>query len=146
MTPSPAKPSVNEDVLEQLDALMFAYRGEMHRAMREAGLPINPMEVRVLLHVAHHPGCTASELARHSGRDKAQVTRLLQQLEQAALIRREADAGDRRVQRLFLSEAGERTHRQLAGERKAIGRRLLGALDAEEQAQLGRLLARLRLE
>lgn len=141
---APTKPYVDEDVLEQLNALMFAYRGEMHRAMREAGLPIKPMEVRVLLHVATHPGCTAGDLARHSGRDKAQVTRLLQQLEQAGLMRRNADAQDRRVQRLFVTEAGERTHRQLSAERDAIGRRFLGALSADEQAQLGRLLARLR--
>lgn len=132
------------DVLEQLHALMFAFRGELQRLGREAQAPVNPMEVRALLHVAHHPGTTASDLVRHSGRDKAQVTRLIQQLEQAGLLRREADAADRRQQRLYATEAGEQLHRELRQRRDALGRRLLAVLSADEQVQLGQLLARLR--
>jgi DNA-binding MarR family transcriptional regulator len=132
------------DVLEQLDALLFTFRGEMHRAMREADLPISPMELRVLLHVAHHPGCTAGDLGRHSGRDKGQLTRVIQHLEQEGLLRREAHALDRRAQCLFATEAGEALHARMRAQRRAIARSLLDGLDADEQAQLAVLLGRMR--
>lgn len=133
-----------DEVVEQLDALLFAFRGEMHRAMREAELPVSPMEVRVLLHVAHHPGCTAGDLARHSGRDKGQLTRLIQHLEEEGLLRREAHAEDRRAQCLFATEAGEALHARMRAERRALARGLLDKLDAQEQAQLAGLLGKLR--
>lgn len=144
MSASRPSPSVNEDVLEQLSALMFAFRSEMRREMQAAGHAFNGMEVRMFMRIAAHPGSAASDLVRDSGRDKAQVTRLIQQLEQAGLVRREPDAEDRRVQRLFVTEQGEQLHRELRRQRKAVARRLLGNLDEAEQAQLGRLLARMR--
>jgi DNA-binding MarR family transcriptional regulator len=133
-----------DDVVDQLDALLFAFRGEMHRVMREAELPVSPMELRVLLHVARQPGCTAGDLARHSGRDKGQLTRLIQNLEQEGLIRREAHAEDRRAQCLFTTEAGEAVHARMRSERRALARSLLSRLDAAEQAQLAQLLGKLK--
>lgn len=133
-----------DEVVDQLDALLFAFRGEMHRAMREAELPVSPMELRVLLHVARHPGCTAGDLARHSGRDKGQLTRLIQRLEEEGLLRREAHAEDRRAQCLFTTEAGEAVHARMRAERRALARRLLSSLDTQEQAQLAGLLGKLR--
>lgn len=137
---------VDEDALEQLSAVMFAFKSEMRRAMQVAGHALNGMEVRMFLHIARHPGVTASALVAGSGRDKAQVTRLVQQLEQAALVRRETDPCDRRVQRLFLSEEGLQLHGHLQRQRQAVGARLLGKLSAEEQAQLGALLAKIRAD
>lgn len=136
--------SGDEDVLDQLHAVMHAFRSEMRRALHEAGHAFNGMEVRMFLQIAQHAGVTASELVARSGRDKAQITRLIQQLEQAGLVRREPDASDRRVQRLFLTEAGEALHIHLQRERQAVGARLLGKLDVREQAQLSSLLARIR--
>ena len=133
-----------DDVVDQLDALLFAFRGEMHRLMREAELPVSPMELRVLLHIARQPGCTAGDLARHSGRDKGQLTRLIQNLEQEGLIRREAHADDRRAQCLFTTEAGEAVHARMRSERRALAKGLLSHLDAAEQAQLAQLLGKLK--
>lgn len=133
-----------DDVVDQLDALLFAFRGEMHRLMREAELVLSPMELRVLLHVARRPGCTAGDLARHSGRDKGQLTRLIQHLEQERLIWREAHAEDRRAQCLFTTEAGEAIHARMRAERRALAKSLLSGLDAGEQAQLAQLLGKLR--
>jgi DNA-binding MarR family transcriptional regulator len=133
-----------DEVVEQLEGLLFAFRGEMHRAVREAELPISPMELRVLLHIAHHPGCTAGDLGRHSGRDKGQLTRLIQHLEEQGLLRREAHAQDRRAQCLFATEAGEALHARMRERRRALARSLLGGLDGQEQAQLSTLLGKLR--
>jgi DNA-binding MarR family transcriptional regulator len=138
LTPDPA-----DDVLERLSALMFLFRAEMHRAARDTGLPAGPLEARMLLKIGQHPGCTAAELARHSGRDKAQLARLLQQMEQAGLLQRSPDADDRRLQRLALSAEGEQLLARLKRQRKAVVKRLLARLQPGEQAQLAALLARL---
>jgi DNA-binding MarR family transcriptional regulator len=139
-----ALPTSEPEVLEQLNALMFVFRGQLHRLVRESGLPLNPMEVKALLHIAHHPGSTAGDLARHSGRDKAQVTRLVQQLEEQGLLTRQPDAQDRRVQRLHVTEAGQALHARLRRERDALSQRMLASLSQAEQAQLAALLAKLR--
>jgi DNA-binding MarR family transcriptional regulator len=144
MKSNPSGKPDNEDVLEQLNALMFVFRSEMRRALHEAGYAFNGMEVRMFLRIAEHPGCAASDLVRDSGRDKAQVTRLIQQLEQTGFVRREPDEQDRRVQRLFVTEAGEQLHGKLRRWRQAVAHRLMGRLSEEEQAQLARLLARMR--
>lgn len=135
--------SANEDLMEQLHAVMFAFRSEMRRAVQESGHTLNGMEVRALLWIAAHDGATARELAQHSGRDKAQLTRVIQQLEQADLLSRSADADDRRVQRLALTQQGAALVASLKAERQAVAARMLGKLSKAEQAQLATLLARL---
>ena len=80
---------------------------------------------------------------RESGRDKAQVARLLQQMEARGWVRRSGDAVDRRVQRLEATEAGQTLHARMRAVRDAEARALLGRLTLAEQAELARLLARL---
>ncbi|WP_157264049.1 MarR family winged helix-turn-helix transcriptional regulator [Azohydromonas aeria] len=134
---------VADAVVEQLDALLHMFHAEMHRAMREARLPLGSMELRALRHIADHPGCTAGDLARHSGRDKGQVTRLLQQLEKDGYLRRDPHPQDARAQCLQVTPAGAAVHARLRQERRALARALLSTLETQEQAQLAVLLQRL---
>lgn len=135
--------NVVPEALEQLDRLLFHFRGQLPRLALEAGVQANPMELKALLHIAHHPGCTASDLVRHSGRDKAQVARLLQQLEAHGWVLREASAADRRVQHIRVTPDGEAVHRKLRQAKDAWAARLLARLDTGEQAELARLLGKL---
>ena len=135
--------SGNDDLMEQLHGVMFAFRSEMRRAMQDAGHSMNGMEVRALLWISSHANATARELAQHGGRDKAQITRVIQQLEQAELVTRAPDPDDRRVQRLALSAQGEALVATLKRERQVVSARMLGKLTKAEQAQLAGLLARL---
>jgi len=128
---------------DRLFRLVMVFRGQMQRFSLDEGLEVNPMELKALLHIAHHPGCTASDLARRSDRDKAQITRLLQALEARGWVVRQPDAEDRRVQRLHPTEAGEQLHRRLHAAREAQAQALLNTLDAAEQAQLTTLLDKL---
>jgi DNA-binding MarR family transcriptional regulator len=50
------------------------------------------MEGKVLGYFCRHPGNTQSDLAQHSGRDKAQLTRLIARLKEAGLLEARADA------------------------------------------------------
>ena len=135
--------SANEDLIDQLHAVMHAFRSEMKRVVQESGHSLNGMEVRALLWIARHPGGSARELAQHSGRDKAQLARVIQQLEQAALVSRAAHASDRRLQCLNLTAAGAALMESLQRERQHVSARMLGKLSAAEQKQLAALLARL---
>lgn len=135
---------MNDDVMENLSSLMFAYRAAMRRALQEAGHELGGMEVKALMWIARHPGATARELAQQGNRDKAQITRVIQQLERAGLIRREADPDDKRMQRLALSPAGEALDAALRRERQTVATRLLARLDDGEQATLARLLEKMR--
>lgn len=135
--------SANEDLIDQLHAVMHAFRSEMKRAVLESGHSLNGMEVRALLWIARHPGSSARELALHSGRDKAQLARVIQQLEHAGLVSREAHASDRRLQCLNLTAPGAALMESLQRERQLVSARMLGKLSAVEQKQLAALLARL---
>ncbi len=141
--PEAPEGSTPPDALEQLHRLVFQFRGQLQKLLLETGTPANPMELKVLLHIAHHPGCTASDLSRHSGRDKAQVTRLIQQLEQRGWVHRTADERDRRSHRLEITPTGEAIHDQVRAARDAHARVVLSRLDETEQAQLAGLLAKL---
>lgn len=136
--------AASDEVIEHLQALMFVFRKEMRRTLRDAGHEFNGMEVRVFLRIAEQAGCTSSDLVRESGRNKAQITRLTQQLEQAGLITREADVDDRRIQRLHVTEKGAKLRSDLQQKRQEIGHHLLANLDPGEQRQLAALLERMR--
>src|SRR4051794_19583881 len=84
------------------------------------------------------------ELADAVGIEGPTLTHHLHALEDAGIVRRERDRGDRRVQRVALTDAGEAMFQQLLGAVAAFDRSLRSGLRAAEVAQLGDLLARLR--
>jgi DNA-binding MarR family transcriptional regulator len=65
------------------------------------------MEGKVLGFFARHPGATQRDLAQHSGRDKAQLARLIKSLRERGLLLAEEDGSDRRQVCLRLSDAGQ---------------------------------------
>lgn len=73
------------------------------------------------------------------------LTARLNRLEAAGLIRRREAQEDRRSLLVELTEAGRAKAEAAFREDMALERRLLGGLDAAEQAELARLLTRLAL-
>ena len=133
----------NDDVLEAVQALMHAHKRHMHQSLRAQEGGIGPMEARALGFVARHPGTSASELVAHSGRDKAQIARLLQQLEDRKLLAREADPADGRRQRLVLTDTGRAAQRVMGRARQRFAGSVTSVLSDDERAQLLALLRRL---
>jgi DNA-binding MarR family transcriptional regulator len=79
---------------------------------------------------------TTSELARREGVSGPTVTRIVDALVREGLVRREGDAGDRRVVRLSATGSGrELMERARARRIQRLGREL----DALASADLGRL-------
>lgn len=129
-------------MLEQVHQLMHRYRARQYQVLRDGPHDITHMESKVLGFFGRHPGGTQSELAAHSGRDKAQLARLIKGLRERGLLEGVEDAQDRRQVRLRPSPAGLEVLKLLQQQAQHLGQRALAGLDASEQAQLSALLRR----
>ncbi|MBO6716397.1 MAG: MarR family transcriptional regulator [Rhizobiaceae bacterium] len=78
---------------------------ELSRALAPLGIKIVQLDILMNLH--RHPGMSQHELARRLLVGRSNITMLLPQLETDGLLRREGDAKDKRVMRLFLTADGE---------------------------------------
>lgn len=132
------------DVFDAIHSILHLYRSQQFRAFAGGEHELTHMESKVLRFFAREPGATLSDLVVHSGRDKAQLTRLIRGLRDKGLLDASADEADRRSTRLYLSEAGRALHAQL----HAIGAELsdvaLTGLSEGEREQLHALLLRVR--
>ncbi len=76
-----------------------------------AGFGMTPVQARALL-ALDHP-VPMRELAEHLRCDPSNVTGIADRLESRGLVRRQAQAGDRRVKHLVATTAGEQLRNQL---------------------------------
>ena len=105
---------------------------------REVDLRVR--ELRVLRPLHERPGISATELRRQLVLDKTLISKNLAYLEQRGLIQRELDPADNRVQRLFLSEEGERVWRVSERLGRQMEAEMFGELSPQQWSQLHRLL------
>jgi DNA-binding MarR family transcriptional regulator len=132
------------EVMENVHAIMHLFRSRRQRSLRGEAHELAHMEVKVLGFFARHPGATQSDLAAYSGRDKAQLARLVRGLRERGLLAAEADELDRRSTRLRLSEQGLTMHVRLHRHDGELAEAALAGLSEAEQAQLLGLLGRMR--
>ena len=134
----------DDDVLELVHAVMHQVRSRQYRVLRDGPHDITHMDGKVLGYFGRHAGATQSDLAQHSGRDKAQLARLVKGLRDRGLLAGAADADDRRNLRLTLTPAGVALQAQLQQQAQQVARQAMAGLDAEERAQLVALLQRVQ--
>ena len=137
--------SENPDVLDLVHQVMHQYRSLQYQRLKVGAHGITHMDVKVLGFFVRHPRATQSDLAQHSGRDKAQLARLIKGLRDQGLLVAQVDDSDRRNVRLSLSIAGELLQRTLHQQAKALASQALKGLSASERRQLFELLDRLRM-
>ncbi len=131
--------------MEAIHTIMHLYRSRQFGALRRdagAGGEIGHMESKALGYFARRPGATQRDLVQHSGRDKAQVTRLVQGLRDKGLLEARQDELDRRSTRLFLSPQGETVFADMHSHGQQLAERALSDLSVEERGQLAGLLAK----
>ncbi|MFO1319108.1 MAG: MarR family transcriptional regulator [Burkholderiales bacterium] len=87
----------------------------------------------VLNHVFRNNGATQSELADVLEVEKATLGRLLDRMEQKRWIRREPDAADRRVRRVFLTVEVEPAIKAMRAAAAELRREALTGLTGEQQ-------------
>jgi DNA-binding MarR family transcriptional regulator len=83
-----------------------------HSVERALAAALQPLDLKtgqldVLMNLYRHPGMSQHDLARKLLVGRSNITMLVPQLEQRALVRRENDEKDKRVLRLFLTQSGE---------------------------------------
>ena len=116
---SATKPSPADAVIELVHEVMHQFRSRQFQALRDGAHDLTHMEAKVMGFFSRRPGATLSDLVAHSGRDKAQLAKLLKGLRERGLLAAEADADDRRSVQLRLSPAGHAVQRAMHAEGRA---------------------------
>ena len=127
-------------VMELVHVVMHQFRSLQYRTLRDGAHDLTHMESKVVGYFSRHPGATLSDLAAHSGRDKAQLAKLVKGLRERGLLDAAADAADRRSVCLRPSAAGQAVQKALQAEARSLSGHSMHGLDAAEQAQLLALL------
>jgi len=133
-----------DNLLELVHSVMHSFRSQQFQALREGPLAITHMESKALGYLKRHPGATQSDLARDSGRDKAQLARVIKSLRDKQLLQAEADAEDRRNLRLTLTAEGLAALGVLQQQAQRLARQAEAGLSAGERQQLTELLQRVK--
>lgn len=136
-------PSPTDDPLDLVHQVVHRVRTHQRQALREQA-ELSPMDARVLGYFGRRPGSTLKDLAEHSGRDKAQLARLIKGLRESGWLRAQTDPEDRRNQRLWLTEAGEALHQRMTVAMREVSRRAVQGLTVEQHRVLVELLGRVR--
>ncbi|EAC5234347.1 MarR family transcriptional regulator [Listeria monocytogenes] len=92
-------------------AIAIIHRSEStfkNKKLLETGLNIG--QLRYLWTLYKEDGISQESMAKRFMVDKASVTRHIKRLEELGMIRREIDAKDRRIQRIFVTETGFQMH------------------------------------
>ncbi|WP_020210156.1 MarR family winged helix-turn-helix transcriptional regulator [Gilvimarinus chinensis] len=121
-------PVENTGFSDLLWQLAFQVRSRCQRAVAESGFTLYGMHVRLLHLIAAEPFCRAQTLVETSGRDKAQIARLLKDLQAQGLLTRAPHPEDGRSRVITLT---------------AEGNELLATVRAAEQAVESEFLAKL---
>lgn len=85
-------------------------------------------------------GLVQAELGRRMAIEPATLTGMVQRLEREGWVRRTIDPDNRRLQRVWLTDKAREALPALRRLQERHRRRALAGLDAEQLAQLGRLL------
>lgn len=89
--------------------LAHKFKSMVLRALRDQGVDIAPMHIKSLLCVNRLEACTAIDISEALDRDKAQITRLIKELIDKELVRKEPNPNDKRSQLIVLTEYGRAT-------------------------------------
>lgn len=133
-----------EQVFDAIHSIMHLFRARQLRGLRDTPHELTHMEYKALGFFARHPGATQGDLVAHSGRDKAQLARLLKGLRDKQLLDAAADAADRRITRLTLSEDGAQVFNSLNDLGSQTSTMAVRGMSAEQLRQLQALLQQIR--
>ncbi|MDT3335388.1 MarR family winged helix-turn-helix transcriptional regulator [Shewanella sp. SP1S1-7] len=117
---------------ETLHRLVHAYKKQLRSdiAAQEIDLPVT--HIRALKGVCRNPESTAQSIALRMQRDKAQITRVLNELQQGGLITKIDNPKDGRSQLLRPTAEGEKIMTQIStSERKTVARMTQALSSAE---------------
>jgi DNA-binding MarR family transcriptional regulator len=123
-----------------LSALLHRSVTKQYLARHDIGLP----EWRVLTMLVRYGSVTTRKLRDASGMDKGQMSRALRELEQRALLERDADATHELRQVLRISDAGTALYNRIMPDARKSQAALLAHLTLGERKALDSALRKLK--
>jgi DNA-binding MarR family transcriptional regulator len=127
-------------VFETIHRLMHAFRARQYRLIQDSGVDLTHMQHKVLGYFARHPDATLSDLVAESGKDKAQIARLITEVRTKGLLDAKADTADKRVTRLRLTQAGIEIFERLKKTERELSDLAIQGLSEDECKLLLKLL------
>jgi DNA-binding MarR family transcriptional regulator len=132
------KEEVLRGVHPVLPSLALAFKRMVATIERESG--VGGMKWFLLTVLDRGDGLSQGEFTQEYEMDPSRVTRTAQSLEADGLIRRERDAEDNRVMRMYLTEEGSQVLDGLPEINDQLRRRVHSVLSEEEFEELRRML------
>ena len=132
------KEEVLQGVHPVLPALALAFKRMVATIERESG--VGGMKWFLLTVLGRRDGLSQGEFTQEYEMDPSRVTRTAQSLEGDGLIRRERDAEDNRVMRMYLTEEGLEVLGKLPEMNEQLRHRVHSVLSEEEFEELRRML------
>jgi DNA-binding MarR family transcriptional regulator len=127
--------------IELASQLRIAIARSARRLRQEAGTDLSPSLTAALATVERHGPVTPSELATRERVQRPTATRIIARLEDAGLVERAADPGDRRSALISVTPAGRELLAAARTRKDAFLSARLDALGAEDRATLERAAA-----
>jgi MarR family transcriptional regulator, organic hydroperoxide resistance regulator len=140
--------SIKESVGYALAQACKTHRQSIDSALKEMARhgcgELHVGQEMILLHLWGEEGLTQTQLAERLGVEPPTVTKMLQRMETAGLLRRCSDTGDARVSRVHLTERGRALEPLVERRWAAVEERVIAGMTAEERMLLRRLLQQVR--
>lgn len=96
-------------VIEQYIALVEKIANGKNNTLSFAGkdMTFYRGEIHIIKKIGDHPGIFSSEIAREMGITRAVIHKTLLKLEERGFVEKEADTGDKKRKKLFLTKRGQ---------------------------------------
>ena len=109
-----------KELNQALEAIHFGFRALIAKPdERLAEIACSRVHHRILYFIARYPQCSINELLDVMGVSKQYLNRPLRKLTEDGYVSVNADAADKRVKRVSLSEKGELLETELSGDQRA---------------------------
>jgi DNA-binding MarR family transcriptional regulator len=138
MVPERSRKAFAALLLAQLGA-----HGAKQFADRLSVLKLTPPHAGILRLLVHSPGISQRELATKLGMHASRLVAVVDEMESLDLVRREANAEDRRTHSLHVTPKGQETMKEIAAISYQHNESLCASLNQEEREVLVGLLQRI---
>jgi len=128
----------------QLFQILDLYKVALNQQFRQHQIRLSPLHYKVLQLIQQLNPATPQFIAQKSGRDKAQVSRLLQDMEKQGLIEKQPHPTDKRSVCLGLTHQAQQLYQQASAQVQWVDQQMSACLSAEQQQQLQQLLNQLQ--
>lgn len=116
-------------------------RHQMSHVFKAFDYDLTPETAGALMIIKHFDGLPQKMLADILGKDKASITRLLNNLVQHQLVERIQDQNDRRIIRAHLTQKGQKTFVAISPQLKMISNTILQGISEQDFNTLIRILS-----